>query len=73
MDDDKFTCWCGAVGDADEMFDDAVFEQGCGGSGVLNCECGGDFCVCHHHGEIDCPGCEDCEPDDDEYEWDDDY
>lgn len=68
------TCWCGARGAMEDMFDDAVYEQGCGGTGTLYCECGGEFCVCHHHGEVECPGCEDCE---DEYErfddfWDDD-
>lgn len=73
-DDSKITCWCGAVGTADELFDDYVYSQTCGGSGYLNCECGGDFCVCHHHGEIECGGCEDCEDPDDYYEdWYDDY
>lgn len=31
---------------------------------------GGDLCVCHHHGEVPCNGCEDCNwgnPDDEFY------
>lgn len=70
-DDEKITCWCGAVGTADELFGDDVYSQNCGGSGYLECECGGDFCVCHHHGEVECEGCEDC--DDTDYDWCDDY
>ena len=23
------------------------------------------MCVCHHHGAVDCPGCPDCEGDED--------
>lgn len=59
-DEEIITCWCGAQGTEEELFDDAVFREACGGSGILNCICGGDFCVCHHHGEVECPGCEDC-------------
>jgi len=70
-DEEQITCWCGATGTASELFDDEVYSQSCGGSGYLDCECGGDICVCHHHGEIECAGCEDCEfmfdSDDDEY------
>lgn len=65
-----FTCWCGAVGKYDELFASDLDET-CGGTGSLVCYCGGDQCVCHHHGETDCPGCEDCETDDDSY-YDDD-
>lgn len=61
---ETFTCWCGATGTYDELFDDDL-EESCGGSGVLHCFCGGDLCVCHHHGEAECHGCEDCETDDD--------
>lgn len=32
----------------------------CGGTGWLDCECGGDFCVCQLQGGMYCPGCEDC-------------
>lgn len=47
----------------------------CGGTGQLDCECGGDFCVCTLNGGIDCPGCEDCRdynPYDEGDDWDDD-
>ena len=37
----------------------------CGGSGWMSCYCGGDLCVCGNGGEIECDGCEDCEPRDD--------
>jgi hypothetical protein len=57
---DIITCWCGARGSHEELFDDFGLAAGCGGSGTIYCICGGDFCVCHHHGETDCPGCPDC-------------
>lgn len=53
-------CWCGAVGTYKELFDDSGLEEVCGGLGILNCFCGGDQCVCHHHGEAPCGGCEYC-------------
>lgn len=66
------TCWCGAVGTYDELFADD-FPLGCGGTGFLECECGGDLCVCHHHGEpTECPGCDECD-EGDEGRHDDDY
>lgn len=52
-------CWCGET-DAYFSDEDDGLESGCGGSGVLHCYCGGDLCVCHNHGEVECPGCEDC-------------
>lgn len=59
--DDVIKCWCGAVGTYDDLFADDFGSWNCGGSGFLQCECGGDFCVCHHHGgEVECPGCEEC-------------
>lgn len=61
MDTDTIRCWCGAVGAAAKLFDVSGLDESCGGSGVLYCHCGGDLCVCHHHGEIECDGCEDCE------------
>lgn len=71
--DDVIECWCGAKGTAAELFDDSGLDEGCGGTGSLQCLCGGDFCVCHHHGEIECDGCEDCEGHDgDCCDWDDD-
>lgn len=56
-------CWCGVVGSEDELFDDAGLQYGCAGTGSIDCLCGGDLCVCHYHGETDCPGCEDCRAD----------
>lgn len=50
-------CWCG-VGNPHYSDD---LEDRCGGTGTLRCRCGGDFCVCHNHGEVDCDGCEDCD------------
>src|SRR5579885_3616338 len=50
------TCWCGAMGTFDELFAPEVYEENCGGSGVLHCFCAGDFCCCHHHGQLECPG-----------------
>lgn len=68
--DAEITCWCGAKGTYDELFDDSGLENCCGGTGFVNCECGGDICVCHHHGEAECPGCLDCE-DAEDGGWDD--
>ena len=65
VDDGLYTCWCGARGTYDELFADDFGSSRCGGSGVLDCKCGGDQCVCHNHGEVECPGCPDCEEDDD--------
>lgn len=62
---DNPPCWCGAE---NPHYDEDFLSPTCGGSGTLYCYCGGDLCVCHFHGETDCPGCEDCgdgEPDDD--------
>lgn len=50
-------CWCGEKC-AWFSFDT---ESHCCGTGSLSCLCGGDFCVCHNHGETECPGCSDCE------------
>ena len=66
-----FTCWCGAEGTYEQLFDDAGIPPGpCGGIGIKHCECGGDQCVCHHHGEVQCDGCEDCDFDDDDGYYD---
>ena len=70
--DGLWTCWCGAQGTYEELFDDSTLGDSCGGLGELQCECGGDFCVCHHHGAVECPGCPDCESEED-YGWDEDY
>lgn len=70
-DDGLIECWCGESGPAYRIFDDAFLDDTCGGTGTLYCHCGGDQCCCHHHGETDCPGCEDCRDfdDDDGQEW----
>lgn len=54
-------CWCGER----HPFYSQV-HHGCGGTGVIDCHCGGDFCCCHNHGEVDCFGCPDCESNDDD-------
>lgn len=64
-DDDMVTCWCGATGRVADLFDQDAFRRTCGGIRTLYCRCGGDQCMCHHHGEVECPGCDDCECDDD--------
>lgn len=67
------TCWCGERGTYAELFSNEPFGDTCDGSGFLYCYCGGDQCVCHHHGqEILCPGCEDCEQYDEDDDWNDD-
>lgn len=35
-------------------------DQRCGGTGYLNCYCGGDLCICGNFGEVECLGCPDC-------------
>lgn len=57
-------CWCGVK----NPYFAPVHHETCGGTGVLNCYCGGDQCVCHNHGEVECFGCADCEQDSDEYD-----
>ncbi len=61
-------CWCGT---RNAYF--APVSGSCAGTGTLYCICGGDFCVCHNHGEVECGGCEDCEfdPNGDFYDPDD--
>ena len=54
-------CWCG---ERNPHYED--LRGTCGGSRSIDCLCGGDFCVCHNHGEVECPGCPDCEPPDDD-------
>ena len=58
-------CWCG---EKDPFYSDNGLVEGCGGTGTVECLCGGDQCVCHNHGEVECDGCEDCDynADDDE-------
>ena len=59
-------CWCG---ETNPYFSDD-FAEACGGTGMLDCFCGGDLCICHWHGQIECTGCEDCQPEyDDESDF----
>lgn len=60
--DDEVACWCGEESPA---YLDEHLDKSCGGSGTLYCHCGGDLCVCHNHGEVECGGCDDCEGADD--------
>jgi hypothetical protein len=69
-DDEIIACWCGASGTCEELFDDSDEDEGCGGSGMIQCFCGGDQCVCHNHGEYECSGCDDCGIDIDDDDWD---
>lgn len=69
-----FECWCGAKGTYEELCDPLGLPPGnCGGAGYKICECGGDQCVCHHHGEVECDGCEDCDPEEEQFCVDDDW
>lgn len=70
-DDTPITCWCGETGTYDQLFDDSGLTMRCGGTGELECRCGGDFCACHHHGSTECFGCPDCEGGDED-DWEDD-
>lgn len=76
-DHDIITCWCGVSGTFDELFEEPE-ARSCYGTGMLDCLCGGDMCVCHNHGEVQCDGCEDCcsgdehDDDDDAGDLDDD-
>ena len=45
-------------------------DRTCGGLRILYCYCVGDFCVCAYHGEVECYGCEDCDPDEDDFDDD---
>ena len=69
-DDSILMCWCGATGTYDDLFDDTCLSDGCGGTRHVDCYCGGDQCVCHHHGqEVECPGCAECRADDRDEDW----
>jgi hypothetical protein len=61
-------CWCGVK----NPYFAPVHHETCGGTGMINCYCGGDQCVCHNHGEVECFGCAECDQsddyDDDEYD-----
>jgi hypothetical protein len=56
-----YRCWCGVVGPEEELLRVEDLEPMCGGTRDIACFCGGDTCVCHHHGSVECPGCPDCD------------
>lgn len=58
-------CWCGI---RDAYF--APVGGTCAGTGSLDCICGGDFCICCNHGEVECDGCRDCRNIDEHWEYD---
>lgn len=64
------SCWCGEENPEYAATGPFGLDRTCGGSGALYCNCGGDLCVCHWHGEAECDGCEDCHPD---FQWDDEW
>lgn len=41
-----------------ENDDDEPFCFTCQNTGYVDCYCGGDFCACDNHGEMDCPNCD---------------
>lgn len=57
---------CPACGMSPAWFSLEGLDEGCSGNGFVNCYCGGDQCVCHNHGEMECPGCDDCQEDADD-------
>ena len=63
-------CWCGTKRG---WFSETFLEDKCGGMGELNCYCGGDLCVCHNHGAVECFGCTDCDDDNEDDYYDEDY
>lgn len=65
--DEIIECWCGSKGTYGDLFDDDCLPERCGGMGVMECRCGGDLCVCHNHGEVECFGCPDCEDEEDDF------
>lgn len=53
-------CWCGERRPYYETAS-ALLSSSCAGTGELDCLCGGDQCVCHNHGTVECPGCGACQ------------
>jgi hypothetical protein len=53
----RIKCWCGEK----NPHYSTLIASGCGGTGGRQCLCGGDQCICHNHGEVQCDGCEDCD------------
>jgi hypothetical protein len=67
-DDEPGPCYCG---EPNPLYNRAFLDKTCRGSTSLHCDCGGDICVCHYHGEVECLGCVDCEGGD--FDDDDDF
>lgn len=49
--------------DYDVEYDDdypegAIWCDRCQGSGIAECYCGGDFCICTNYGETECRRCD---------------
>lgn len=65
-------CWCGTRRPYRET-SRALLSLSCAGTGELDCLCGGDQCVCHNHGAVECYGCGSCEFDSDLYDDESDY
>jgi hypothetical protein len=55
-------CWCGVK---NPYY--APLPNHCDGCGTITCYCGGDMCVCHWHGEVECFGCAECRDREDDY------
>ena len=47
----------GAPDIGDEDYDEDEWCWTCCGTGDVDCFCGGDLCVCAHHGTMPCPRC----------------
>jgi hypothetical protein len=63
---DNPLCWCGVK----NPYYAPIHHECCGGAGYIECFCGGDQCVCHNHGEVECFGCADCDEHDDQEFYD---
>lgn len=55
--------WCDEAGKhcgSADCNDSPFMSSGCGGSGLVECFCAGDFCACSIKGTGACEGCSDC-------------
>jgi hypothetical protein len=43
--------------DFDDEFDGKEFCMNCNNTGIVDCHCGGDLCICLNNGEMPCPNC----------------
>lgn len=65
-------CWCGEPRPYFET-SPALMSSSCAGTGELDCLCGGDQCVCHNHGTVECDGCGACGGYEGQYDDESDY